>query len=133
MGEEAWKQYQIERKRGNSKDYRIKRKADICKAVSKCRKQRKLDLIDYKGGKCERCGLESNIPTIYAFHHKNPDEKDFALSKKGHTHSWEKCIIEVDKCMLVCQNCHAIIHHEIQEEKIRIELELENNINNISI
>lgn len=109
MGEEAWADFQKQRKNAKAELWRSK---NVDK-VTKWRRDNKRALIDYKGGACERCGLVSEINGVYDFHHKNPAEKDFAISKKGNTRSYEKCIAEVDKCMLVCKNCHAIIHHEL--------------------
>jgi hypothetical protein len=48
-----------------------------------------------------------------SFHHKNPNEKDFSIS--GKSLSFEKLRGEVDKCMLVCSNCHSEIHDGITQ------------------
>ncbi|MBP9854147.1 MAG: hypothetical protein KBD53_04690 [Candidatus Omnitrophica bacterium] len=44
------------------------------------------------------------------FHHKDPSQKDFNISCKGYTRSWNKVRQELDKCVLVCANCHREIH-----------------------
>ena len=49
------------------------------------------------------------------FHHLNPDEKDFGIGTKGYTRSIEINKQEVDKCILVCANCHREIHAGITE------------------
>lgn len=67
-------------------------------------------LIEYKGGKCSRCGYNKDCPPAYDFHHRNPKEKDFQIS--GSCIGLEKMKKEVDKCDLVCRNCHAEIHDE---------------------
>jgi hypothetical protein len=72
------------------------------------KKQKKLELIEYKGGCCEICGY-NKCSAALEFHHKDPTQKDFAIS--SHSYSFEKMKIEVDKCMLVCSNCHREIHH----------------------
>jgi predicted HNH restriction endonuclease len=73
--------------------------------------KRKLELIEYKGGKCEICGYDKNIATL-DFHHINPDEKSFQLDSRhlSNTHI-EKLLQEVNKCMLLCANCHREIHY----------------------
>ena len=117
IGEEAWKKYQVDRKRSKAKKYRESEKGKINSfKVAETRRNNKLKLIEYKGGKCERCGYNKPIPGAYEFHHKDPSEKDFGISSKGETRSLEKLKNEVDKCMLLCSNCHAEIHHEINEE-----------------
>jgi hypothetical protein len=91
-------------------------------AVIDIRRRNKIKLVEYKGGKCERCGYDKCIDAL-EFHHLNPDEKDFGLSC-GDTRSLEKLKKEVDKCIMVCANCHREIHAE-EREKIRIEKERE--------
>ena len=71
-------------------------------------------LIEYKGGKCCRCGYDK-CDRALEFHHINPNEKDFSISRsmdKG----INKLKEEVDKCILVCSNCHAEIHEELDKE-----------------
>jgi hypothetical protein len=71
------------------------------------RKRTKIKLIEYKGGKCEICGYDKCNRAL-GFHHKDPKEKDFSIS--GKSLSFDKLKTEVDKCMLVCSNCHCEIH-----------------------
>ena len=78
----------------------------------------KMRLIDYKGGKCLRCGYDKRIPGAYDFHHRDPEQKDFGIG--GKTKSFEALKAEVDKCDLLCRRCHAEVHHEIVEKR-RIE------------
>jgi hypothetical protein len=80
-------------------------------AVSKKRRKIKQDLVRYKGGKCEACGYNKCIAAL-EFHHKDHTKKDFALSKNGCTFGLEKAKKEVDKCILICSNCHREKHHE---------------------
>lgn len=95
--------------------------------VSELRREVKLKCIEYKGGKCQQCGY-SKCPGALVFHHIDPTEKEFAISSNGVSRSFEKCKPELDKCVLLCQNCHAEIHAE-EYEKTRLEkiaeLELE--------
>lgn len=69
--------------------------------------------LEYKGFKCEICGYDKCIAAL-EFHH--PYEKDFGISSKGYTRAWEKVKLELDKCILVCSNCHREIH---EEERIK--------------
>jgi 5-methylcytosine-specific restriction endonuclease McrA len=70
--------------------------------------------IEYKGGKCIYCGY-SKCSRALSFHHVNPSEKSFGISARGITRSWEKTRRELDKCVLVCSNCHAEIHDNIRQ------------------
>lgn len=65
--------------------------------------------VAYKGGKCQVCGYNKCVGAL-EFHHINSEEKDFGVSAKGYTRSWDKVREEIDKCVLVCANCHREIH-----------------------
>lgn len=93
------------------------KKAYAVRAVQKRRVKIKELSIDYKGGKCEKCGY-NKCKDALDFHHLNPDEKDFGIGHKGYTRAWEKIKIELDKCILVCANCHREIHAELNKIKL---------------
>jgi hypothetical protein len=84
-------------------------------SVAKKRKNYKQILVEYKGGKCEICGYDKCIEAL-DFHHKDPTQKDFNISasKICNIETLKK---EVDKCMLLCANCHREIHYKIRQEK----------------
>ena len=75
--------------------------------IIKHRKKRKELLVEYKGGKCQICGYDKCLRAL-VFHHINPDEKKFSISSK--VRNKEDMFKEVDKCIIVCANCHAEIH-----------------------
>jgi len=64
--------------------------------------------IDYKGGKCKKCGYNKCFSAL-DFHHRNQDEKDFSISGM-HCISWQRMRKELDKCDLLCANCHREQH-----------------------
>lgn len=78
-------------------------------ATQKRRDKVKELAVEYKGGKCEICGYNKYFGAL-EFHHKDPSQKDFGISSKGYTRSWEKVKEELDKCIMVCANCHREIH-----------------------
>ena len=84
------------------------------KAVSKRRKQLRDKALMYKGGKCEICGYNKCNDAL-DFHHINEDDKEFGLSSRGMTRSWEKIRNELDKCILLCSNCHREVHAGITQ------------------
>ncbi len=60
--------------------------------------------------KCAKCG--ETKPWRLAFHHRDPKQKDLEVSQMVHLHrSRENIMAEVEKCDVVCHNCHADIHH----------------------
>jgi hypothetical protein len=111
MGEIAWAEYQRIRKNDKAMKYNLK---NVDKVVN-CRRNIKQRLIEYKGGRCEVCGFNKECSTCYDFHHKDPKQKLFTLSKSNK--SFEQQRLEADKCMLLCKNCHAEIHDKEYTER----------------
>lgn len=91
------------------------RKKSVSVGVVNWRRRTKEKLVEYKGGKCIKCGYNKCVDAL-EFHHKNPNEKEFGISTKGITRSFEKLKVEVDKCDLVCANCHKEIHYELKQK-----------------
>jgi len=81
----------------------------LIEAVKKRRQQIRLKSIDYKDGCCQACGYNRCLEAL-EFHHRNPEKKDFGISEKGYTRSWERVKQELDKCVLLCANCHRELH-----------------------
>ena len=81
------------------------RREALLRAVVKRRKKLKLLAIEYKGGKCQLRGY-TKYQGALDLHHKDPSSKSFGIGDKGYTRSWEKIKAELDKCALVCANCH---------------------------
>lgn len=67
----------------------------------------KLKLVEMKGGKCKCCGFDKHYSAL-DFHHLDPSQKEFNLSVTNN--GWNKLLKEVDKCVLLCSNCHRMIH-----------------------
>lgn len=70
--------------------------------------------IEYKGGKCQSCGYYRYQGAL-ELHHLNKDEKEFGIGDKGYTRSWQKVKLELDKCILLCANCHREISAGVQQ------------------
>jgi len=104
MGEAAWAEHI--RNMNNEKALKYRKSLHVVN----WHRRTKLKLIEYKGGKCERCGYCKKCSRAYHFHHTDPSQKDFSVSQK--TWSFERLKLEVDKCLLVCSNCHAELHDE---------------------
>ncbi len=88
----------------------------ICTKNQAVERQRtlKMKAIAYKGGKCEKCGY-SKCPAALDFHHRDPLEKEFSMASKVRK-GWKKELIEeLDKCALLCANCHREAHWEEKE------------------
>lgn len=91
------------------------RKKNNYNRVKNRRQKLKSEAIKYKGGKCEKCGYDK-CEWALDFHHTNSKEKEFTISRYC-TLSWEKLKIELDKCIMLCANCHREKHFEEFYEK----------------
>jgi hypothetical protein len=68
--------------------------------------------IEALGGVCAICG-NTFEDCCYDFHHMNPDEKEFNISS-GNVNSaknWLHVRDELKKCVLLCANCHRLVHN----------------------
>jgi hypothetical protein len=87
--------------------------------------------IEIKGGRCQRCGNVFD-EECYDFHHTEPVEKDLNIAKALTEKTWGEIERELEKCILVCANCHRIIHKEEKyshlkkdkKPKVKIQIEL---------
>ena len=77
--------------------------------VDKRRKELKRKAVAHLGGQCSRCGY-SKCTEALQFHHRDSKEKEFTISDAGLTRSWAKLLAEIEKCDLLCANCHAEAH-----------------------
>lgn len=80
--------------------------------VKRVQKRKKLFAVERFGGKCVLCGYNKCISALH-FHHLNSEEKNEKPSYIIMRWSWEKAKKELEKCILVCSNCHAELHDDI--------------------
>lgn len=71
------------------------------------RRETKISIVEYLGGKCTDCGLIDD-PCVYDCHHLDPNKKDFSPSKQNK--KFDSIKNELDKCVLLCANCHRKRH-----------------------
>lgn len=90
------------------------RRETLIKAVAKRRKKVKQLAVEYKGGKCQLCGYSKCVGAL-ELHHINPAEKSFGIGDKGYTRSWDTVRNEIDKCILLCANCHREVESGITQ------------------
>jgi hypothetical protein len=64
--------------------------------------------VEYKGGQCLLCGY-NRCNDALQFHHRDSNEKDITPAKMR-LWSKERAMVELDKCNLICSNCHAEVH-----------------------
>lgn len=78
---------------------------------TKVRRHRaKLAAIEYLGGKCHHCNGVFH-PSAMEFHHRDPESKEVTIGMVANKR-WEVIKEELDKCELLCSNCHRILHSD---------------------
>jgi hypothetical protein len=81
--------------------------------------ERKVYLINLLGGCCAKCGYNKNI-AAFEFHHNDPSKKEGQLDmRKLSNSSMEWIMKEVEKCQLLCSNCHKE-HHSPDSDMILV-------------
>lgn len=71
-------------------------------------KERKRKIVEEKGSICADCKCQYHY-SVYEFHHLDPSQKEFSWSK-AKTLTEEKMKKELDKCIMLCANCHRLRH-----------------------
>jgi len=77
---------------------------------------------EYYGGeiKCERCGYTDICFAPFDFHHREPSQKDFGIHKKIDSSPFEKWKEEIEKCELLCSNCHRKEHSKRCQKQLEL-------------
>ena len=82
---------------------------EASEAVKRCQRRKKKKAVDYLGGKCSICKYNKCLGSL-AFHHTDPNVKEYEVSYIVYRRVWDFVKKELDKCILVCANCHGEIH-----------------------
>lgn len=99
-------------RRRDGKNYNTYCKACTAELVTMRQQSLKRLAVAYKGGCCELCGYDRYIGSL-EFHHTDPDAKEFDLGYFRST-DFEKARPELDKCRLLCANCHREEHARLR-------------------
>ena len=83
--------------------------------------ERKTIVNDIKTSqKCAKCGESRSY--VLDFHHKDPSVKDGTIARMTSNYNKiEDIQKEIDKCIVLCSNCHREFHHLEFMENITIE------------
>ena len=96
------------------REHKVEANPNVYRNIELKRKVRKreykIKAISLMGGACSICGYNKNAAGL-DFHHidtsKKENEPRYALRQKD----FDAAMNELAKCILVCKNCHAEIHH----------------------
>ena len=96
-------------------------------------KKNKKFYLEYKGvSGCEKCGYNESLSSL-DFHHIESNEKDFIMSEinisyKNLEDLTNNIIEELEKCVVLCKNCHRLEHSSVEfYEKHKDEIILKSN------
>jgi hypothetical protein len=91
------------------KGFRKECKKCRCESIKRNKMKRKLQIVEFMGGQCSICSYKKNLAAL-ELHHLNPQTKDFEISYYS-SKKWEDLVVELNKCILICSNCHKEIHN----------------------
>ena len=92
------------RKRKSKYKYKHRHKESLS------RRELKLKAVEHKGGACAACGYSKCLAAL-SFHHKDPGQKDFGISRLINSLSWSEIEKELKKTILLCVRCHVEFHN----------------------
>lgn len=78
-------------------------------AVVDYRRRLKVRAVEYMGGCCYECDV-SGPSAIFDFHHVDGSDKRFGIGEDGIPRRWDKIVAELEKCVMLCANCHREVH-----------------------
>ena len=118
MATKEWKEQNADKMRGYRNEWyernKITEREKAKIRQSKRREEFKQWYKEYKSNlKCSVC--EFSHPAALDFHHIDPSEKEFTLGSIRESISKEKFLKEIEKCVVLCANCHRIHHYEENE------------------
>ncbi len=98
------------------KEYEYRNRTRCGSCNTKIRRFRaKAAAIKYLGSKCQKCDWYGNQAAMQ-FHHKDKNKKDFIIGNVANK-SWDSIKKEMQKCILLCANCHMIEHSTKNDKK----------------
>ena len=110
-----WRDRNREKDRARLRKWELKNKNQKSDQVIKSHRKRarflKNLLVEEMGGKCVKCNYSKSLAAL-SFHHIDPSDKKKNVSQMLRSATIEDLRLEVGKCVLLCLNCHAEIHHD---------------------
>ena len=88
----------------------VRNKDKVRQRTNAIRSENRKYIDDLKNNsKCKYC--EEDHPACLDFHHCDPQEKERCISRAMRAFSLERLKLEVEKCEIVCANCHRKLHY----------------------
>ncbi len=103
-------------KRGSAKHYKENRLKVLINTYQ-IKQRNRQQWIDFKRTlKCTFCAEDH--PATLDFHHTDPSKKDREVSYYVKNYQYARAMQEVEKCLVVCANCHRKLHWEENSRKV---------------
>lgn len=106
-----YRQKNSEKINARSKAYYLANTAERRKYIADRYRDAKIKAVKLLGGACQHCGWDKH-PAALQFHHRDPSQKIFNVTTRQITSPkkvpWEMVVDEIQKCDLLCANCHFI-------------------------
>lgn len=98
----------VERQREYLKSHYLQNKQKYVGAIYSRRDRNSQLILEYKQGKtCEVCGNDN--PVLFDFHHL--EGKELEITNAVHDWGIKRIKRELDKCQILCANCHRKKHY----------------------
>jgi hypothetical protein len=89
------------------------------KPVIRAQRRKKRLAVERFGGKCCICGYSKCLNAL-EFHHVDKEAKQESAAYVIMRWSWDRAKVELEKCILVCANCHREIHYNGFDEDLQV-------------
>lgn len=109
-----YRAYCITCQKVKEKEFRIKYRSKKAAFARKRKRDIKKRCVDFLGGRCITCGYNKSLRAL-TFHHRDPSKKDYTVSQIQDW-GWGKIEKELEKCDLLCFNCHMELHDKLKIE-----------------
>ena len=119
-----WSEKKKNKRRSMCKRCQVKHLKDVYK-----RKQKVVDEIKEQSG-CKKCGDKRSY--VLDFHHLDPTIKEMPISAMLNSCNIENILREIEKCVVLCANCHREFHYLENQSNLTIEEYLSNSQNKFS-
>lgn len=96
----------------NNKRWVKNNRSNVNERNRKYSHNKKVKLIQLRDNKCAHCGVEYDGTNgcIFDFHHLDPSSKELNISTSLNNVNFKKVLDEIEKCIMICSNCHRKAH-----------------------
>ena len=116
ISRQRYRQQHPEKCKAESRKYyeKHKEKLKLNQKIKRDLMVKKINEIKMRNG-CEICGYK-RCSNALCFHHKPNEIKKFVISEwRDKGRNWSEMLKEMDKCLILCLNCHQEIHSKLKK------------------